>query len=216
MTPIYSWIRSFKTYLLKLPDQPFIHPSAIIDEGAKIGKGSYIWHFTHIMSGATLGKACNIGQNVFVGNGVILGNNVKVQNNVSIYSGVICEDDVFLGPSCVFTNVINPRSAIVRKGAYLKTLVKKGASIGANATILCGHELGAYCLIGAGSVVTKDVPPYALMVGNPAKQLGWVSEYGHRLNFDENGFAKCLESGDVYVLNDGIVSKNNTSIHKKE
>ena len=194
----------------------FAHESSYVDEGCSVGDGTKIWHFSHIMPNCVIGQNCNIGQNVVISPDVVLGNNVKVQNNVSIYSGVICEDDVFLGPSCVFTNVINPRSAIVRKGAYLTTLVKKGASIGANATILCGHELGAYCLIGAGSVVTKDVPPYALMVGNPAKQLGWVSEYGHRLNFDESGQAKCLESGDVYVLNEGIVCKNITSIHKKE
>src|SRR5687768_5520505 len=162
----------------------FAHETAIIDEGASIGEGSKIWHFSHIMNGSTLGAKCNVGQNVVIMPGVKLGTNVKVQNNISIYTGVICEDDVFLGPSMVFTNVINPRSAVVRKSEYKTTLVKKGASIGANATVICGNTIGEYALIGAGAVITKDVPPYALVVGNPAKQIGWVSEYGHRLNFN--------------------------------
>src|SRR6476660_3739219 len=169
----------------------FVHPSAIVDEGCKIGKGTKIWHFSHIMPNCVIGIKCNIGQNVVVSPEVVLGNNVKVQNNVSIYTGVICEDDVFLGPSMVFTNVINPRSAIIRKDQYLKTNVGKGASIGANATIVCGHNIGKYALIGAGAVITKTVPDYALVVGNPAKQIGWVSEYGHRLRFDENHIATC-------------------------
>lgn len=176
------------------------HPTAVIDENCTIGEGTKIWHFSHIMSNCVIGKNCNIGQNVVVSPQVVLGNNVKVQNNVSLYTGVICEDDVFLGPSMVFTNVINPRSAIVRKNEYKTTLVKKGASIGANATIICGNELGEYCLIGAGAVITKPVKPYALMVGNPAKQIGWVSEYGHRLHFDEKGSAVCPESGQQYQL----------------
>lgn len=178
------------------------HPTAIIDEGCIIGDGTKIWHFSHIMSKCTIGKNCNIGQNVVVAPDVILGNNVKVQNNVSIYTGVICEDDVFLGPSMVFTNVINPRSAVVRKSEYKTTYVRKGASVGANATIVCGNELGEYCLIGAGAVITKPVKPYALMVGNPAKQIGWVSEYGHRLQFDENGLAVCPETKQQYQLKD--------------
>jgi len=178
----------------------FAHETAVIDEGCDIGKGTKIWHFSHIMPNSKIGENCNIGQNVVVSPGVILGRNVKVQNNVSIYSGVICEDDVFLGPSMVFTNVINPRSAIIRKDEYQQTLVKKGASIGANATIICGNEIGEYALIGAASVVTKSVLPYALVVGNPSKQIGWVSEYGHRLNFNENGFATCEESGEKYQL----------------
>lgn len=178
------------------------HPTAIIDEGCIIGEGTKIWHFSHIMSKCTIGKNCNIGQNVVVAPDVILGNNVKVQNNVSIYTGVICEDDVFLGPSMVFTNVINPRSAVVRKSEYKTTYVRKGASVGANATIVCGNELGEYCLIGAGAVITKPVKPYALMVGNPAKQIGWVSEYGHRLQFDENGLAVCPETKQQYQLKD--------------
>ena len=183
------------------------HPTAIIDEGSKIGEGSKIWHFSHIMAGAIIGKGCNIGQNVFIADGVILGDNVKVQNNVSIYSGVICEDDVFLGPSCVFTNVSNPRSAVNRRGSYAKTLVKKGATIGANATIICGNELGSFCLIGAGSVVTKNVLAHALVIGNPGIQVGWVSEYGERLIFDEKGSAACKESGESYQLLDGQVVK---------
>jgi UDP-2-acetamido-3-amino-2,3-dideoxy-glucuronate N-acetyltransferase len=191
----------------KLENNFFAHPTAIIDPSAKIGEGSKIWHFSHIMSNTIVGDRCNIGQNVVVSPGVILGSNVKVQNNVSIYTGVICEDDVFLGPSMVFTNVINPRSAVNRKDQYMKTVVKKGASIGANATIVCGNDIGEYAFIGAGAVVTKYVPPFALVVGNPARQLGWVSEYGHRLNFDENGIAKCPESGSNYKLIDEKVEK---------
>jgi UDP-2-acetamido-3-amino-2,3-dideoxy-glucuronate N-acetyltransferase len=185
----------------------FAHPTAIIDEGCKIGKGTKIWHFSHIMPDCVIGENCNLGQNVVVSPKVVLGNNVKVQNNVSIYTGVICEDDVFLGPSMVFTNVINPRSAIPRRDQYKETLVKKGASIGANATIICGHTIGKYAMVGAGSVVTKDVPDYALVVGNPARQIGWVSEYGHRLQFDERGIAICPESGQKYQLKDGKVSR---------
>ncbi len=185
----------------------FHHPSSIIDDGCVIGAGSKIWHFSHIMPNCVIGENCNIGQNVVVSPQVILGNNVKVQNNVSIYTGVVCEDDVFLGPSMVFTNVINPRSAIIRKDEYKTTLVRKGASIGANATIICGNELGQYCLIGAGAVITKPVKPYALMVGNPAKQIGWVSEYGHRLHFDENGFAECPESKQQYQLKNNSVTQ---------
>ncbi len=183
------------------------HATAVIDEGSEIGNGVKIWHFSHIMPGCKIGDGCNIGQNVVVSPGVILGKNVKVQNNVSIYEGTICEDDVFLGPSMVFTNVINPRSAIVRKHQYLKTLVRKGASIGANATIVCGNEIGEYAFIGAGTVVTKPVPAYALIVGNPGKQIGWMSEYGHRLHFDDKGIAVCEESKDVYELKDGEVRK---------
>ena len=185
----------------------FAHETAVIDEGCEIGAGTKIWHFSHIMQNANIGKICNIGQNVVVSPNVILGNNVKVQNNVSIYSGVICEDDVFLGPSMVFTNIINPRSAIIRRDNYQSTLVKKGASIGANATIICGNEIGTYALIGAGAVVTKPVLPYALVVGNPSKQIGWVSEYGHRLNFDENNEAICMESGEKYQLKNSLVLK---------
>ena len=185
----------------------FSHDSAIIDNGAVIGKGSKIWHFCHVMGKSKMGENCSLGQNVFVADNVILGNNVKVQNNVSIYSGVICEDDVFLGPSMVFTNIKNPRSAIVRKGEYTRTLVKKGASIGANATIVCGNDIGCFAFIAAGAVVTKDVPDYALMVGAPAKQAGWMSEYGHKLDFDTNGKAKCPESGEKYVLNNDKVVK---------
>jgi UDP-2-acetamido-3-amino-2,3-dideoxy-glucuronate N-acetyltransferase len=178
----------------------FIHESSYVGENCNIGKGTKVWHFSHIMTGATLGENCNIGQNVVVSPKVVLGNNVRVQNNVSIYEGVICEDDVFLGPSMVLTNVINPRSAVSRKSEYKTTLIKKGASIGANATIVCGVTLGEYCFIGAGAVVTKNVPAYALMVGNPARQKGWMSEYGHKLNFDESGKAICLESNQVYKL----------------
>ncbi|HMP29277.1 MAG TPA: DapH/DapD/GlmU-related protein [Saprospiraceae bacterium] len=185
----------------------FAHPSAIIDEGCAIGEGTKIWHFSHIMPGSKLGKNCNIGQNVVVSPDVVLGDNVKVQNNVSLYTGVTCEDDVFLGPSCVFTNVINPRSAVNRKSEYAKTTVKKGATIGANATIVCGNDLGEYCFIGAGAVVTKYVPPYALVVGNPSRQIGWMSEYGHRLTFDKEGKAICKESGEVYQLKDNQVQK---------
>ena len=185
----------------------FAHPTAVIDEGCEIGEGSKIWHFSHIMPGCKIGKNCNIGQNVVISPEVVLGNNVKVQNNVSIYTGVICEDDVFLGPSCVFTNVINPRSAVNRKNEYAKTIVKKGASIGANATIVCGNDLGEFCFIGAGTVVTKYVPPYALIVGNPGRQTGWMSEYGHRLTFDAQGLAICPESGERYQLENNQVVK---------
>lgn len=185
----------------------FNHETAVIDEGCEIGEGTKIWHFSHIMSRAILGEKCNLGQNVVVSPDVKLGNNVKVQNNVSIYTGVICEDDVFLGPSMVFTNVLNPRSAVNRRGEYVTTLVKRGASIGANATIICGHTIGEFAFIGAGAVVTKDVPAYALVVGNPARKMGWMSEYGHKLAFDDAGFATCPESGDRYQLKDGVVSK---------
>lgn len=185
----------------------YIHPTAIVDEGAQIGKGTKIWHFCHVMPQAVLGEGCNLGQNVFIANGVLLGNNVKVQNNVSIYTGVTCDDDVFLGPSMVFTNVINPRSAVKRQDQYLKTHVGKGATIGANATIVCGHDIGPYAFIGAGAVVTKTVPAYALLVGNPARQIGWMSEYGHRLNFDEKGIATCPEGGEKYLLKEGRVTK---------
>lgn len=183
------------------------HETAVIDEGCRIGAGTHIWHFSHIMPDCVIGERCNIGQNVVISPGVVLGNNVKIQNNVSVYTGVVCEDDVFLGPSCVFTNVLNPRSAIPRKNQYRKTLVRRGATIGANATIVCGHTIGEYALIGAGAVVTKDVPPYALVVGNPSKQIGWVSEYGHRLRFDEKGEARCPESGERYLLKEGRVEK---------
>ena len=183
------------------------HHTAVIDEGCIIGDDTKIWHFSHIMPDCVIGNKCNIGQNVVVMPGVVLGNNVKVQNNVSIYTGVICEDDVFLGPSIVFTNVINPRSAIVRKDEYKKTIVRKGASIGANATIICGNEIGQYAMIGAGAVITKPVKPYALVVGNPAKQIGWVSEYGNRLVFEERGNAVCGESGERYFMVDGKVEK---------
>ena len=185
----------------------FAHPTAVIDEGAKIGERAKIWHFSHIMHGCKIGDGCNIGQNVVVSPKVVLGKNVRVQNNVSIYEGVICEDDVFLGPSMVFTNVINPRSAVSRKHEYMQTLVRKGASIGANATIVCGNEIGEYAFIGAGAVVTKPVPSYALVVGNPAKQIGWMSEYGHRLHFDESNIAVCEESGEQYELKDNRVVK---------
>lgn len=185
----------------------FAHETAVIDSPCEIGKGTKIWHFSHIMAYCKIGERCNLGQNVVVSPQVVLGNNVKVQNNVSIYTGVICEDDVFLGPSMVFTNVINPRSAIVRKNEYKPTIVRKGATIGANATIICGNEIGKYALIGAGAVITKPVKPYALVVGNPAKQIGWVSEYGHRLHFDESGKAICPESGKVYLLKNGEVSE---------
>jgi UDP-2-acetamido-3-amino-2,3-dideoxy-glucuronate N-acetyltransferase len=185
----------------------FAHETAVIDEGCEIGAGTKIWHFSHIMPNCTLGENCNLGQNVVVSPEVVLGKNVKVQNNVSIYTGVICEDDVFLGPSMVFTNVINPRSAVNRRGQYSKTRVKQGASIGANATIVCGNDIGKFAFIGAGSVVTKEVPDYALLVGNPAKQIGWMSEYGHRLEFNETGEATCLESGEKYKLQDGKVKK---------
>jgi UDP-2-acetamido-3-amino-2,3-dideoxy-glucuronate N-acetyltransferase len=185
----------------------FAHETAVIDEGCKIGKGTKIWHFSHIMSNCVIGENCNIGQNVVVSPEVVLGRNVKVQNNVSIYTGVICEDDVFLGPSMVFTNIVNPRSAVVRRGEYVRTVVRKGASIGANATIVCGHNIGEFSFIGAGAVVTKEVLPYALVVGNPARHVGWMSEFGHRLQFDENGIAVCPESKEKYELKDGRVIK---------
>ncbi len=185
----------------------FAHETAVIDKGCTIGSGTKIWHFSHIMPDCLLGKKCNIGQNVVVSRKVVLGNNVKVQNNVSIYTGVICEDDVFLGPSMVFTNITNPRSAVIRRESYVETLVEKGASIGANATIICGNKIGKYALIGAGAVVTKEVPPYALLVGNPAKQMGWVSEYGHRLKFDAKGMAICHESSQEYSLSDNKVER---------
>lgn len=185
----------------------FAHETAVVDDGCTIGKGTKIWHFSHIMPGCTLGENCNIGQNVVISSEVVLGNNVKVQNNVSIYTGVTCDDDVFLGPSMVFTNVVNPRSAINRRGQYSKTHVAKGVSIGANATIVCGHDIGQYAFIGAGAVVTKTVLPYALVVGNPAKQIGWMSEYGHRLNFDKNNIAECEERKEKYKLENGRVSK---------
>ncbi len=185
----------------------FVHSSAIVDNECIIGKGTKIWHFSHIMSNCVIGENCNIGQNVVISPEVVLGKNVKIQNNVSLYTGVICDDDVFLGPSCVFTNVTNPRSAVNRKGQYAKTHVGKGASIGANATIVCGHDIGEYAFVGAGAVVTKTVPAYALIVGNPAKQIGWMSEFGIRLKFDDNGKAICNESGIEYQLIDGIVSR---------
>ena len=190
-----------------MPVKFFAHPTSVIDEGVIIGEGSHIWHFSHLMHGCTIGNNCNIGQNVFIGNNVTLGNNVKVQNNVSLYSGVVCEDDVFLGPSCVFTNVINPRSAVSKKEEFKKTLVKKGATIGANATIVCGIVINEFAFIGAGAVVTKNIAAYALVIGNPAKQTGWMSEYGSKLSFDKNGVATCKESGSAYQLKDNIVTK---------
>ena len=185
----------------------FAHETAVIDDDCKIGSGTKIWHFSHIMPSCIIGENCNLGQNVVVSPKVTLGKNVKVQNNVSIYTGVICEDDVFLGPSMVFTNVINPRSAINRKNEYLKTIVKKGATIGANATIVCGNNIGEYAFIGAGAVVTKEILPYALVVGNPSKQIGWVSEYGHKLDFNTDGFATCKESNKKYQLKENCVKK---------
>ena len=185
----------------------YVHPSSFIDDNCVIGEGTKIWHFCHVMSGSTIGKNCNLGQNVVVSPKVILGNNVRVQNNVSIYEGVICEDDVFLGPSMVLTNVINPRSAIGRKDEYRKTLIKKGASIGANATIICGHTIGEYAFIGAGAVVTRDVPAFALITGNPGRQQGWMSEHGHRLVFNEENKATCPESGQQYLLKDETVTR---------
>lgn len=189
-------------------ETPYIaHESAVIDEGCQIGKGTKIWHFSHIMSNSVIGENCNLGQNVVVSPDVVLGNNVKVQNNVSIYTGVICEDDVFLGPSMVFTNVINPRSAVIRKSEYMKTVVGKGASIGANATIICGNDIGKYSFIGAGAVVTKEVPDYALVIGNPSRQAGWMSEYGHKLNFNHEGLAECSESKEKYKFENNTVTK---------
>lgn len=185
----------------------FAHETAVIDEGCEIGKGTKIWHFSHLMPNCKLGENCNLGQNVVVSPDVVLGNNVKVQNNVSIYTGVTCEDDVFLGPSMVFTNIVNPRSALVRRGSYVRTLVKKGASIGANATVVCGHDIGEFAFIGAGAVVTKEVPAYALVIGNPARQVGWMSEYGHRLHFNENNKAVCPESNETYVCENDKVRK---------
>jgi UDP-2-acetamido-3-amino-2,3-dideoxy-glucuronate N-acetyltransferase len=190
-----------------MEEQYYVHPSAIVDEPCLIGEGTKIWHFSHIMSQCVIGKKCNIGQNVVISPEVVLGNNVKIQNNVSVYTGVTCDDDVFLGPSCVFTNVINPRSGVNRRGQYDKTHVGKGASIGANATIVCGHDIGAYAFIGAGAVVTKTVPAYALVVGNPAKHIGWMSEYGHRLSFNEEGLAVCEESGQQYQLKQNTVTR---------
>jgi UDP-2-acetamido-3-amino-2,3-dideoxy-glucuronate N-acetyltransferase len=189
------------------PKTYFAHETTVIDKGCEIGSGTKIWHFSHIMSHCKIGENCNLGQNVVVSPDVVLGDNVKVQNNVSIYTGVICEDDVFLGPSMVFTNVINPRSAINRKSEYAKTVVKKGATIGANATVVCGHDIGRYAFIGAGAVVTKHVPDYALVIGNPARQTGWMSEYGHKLNFDKDGLAVCPESNQRYQLKDGQVER---------
>jgi UDP-2-acetamido-3-amino-2,3-dideoxy-glucuronate N-acetyltransferase len=185
----------------------FAHETAVVDDGCEIGKGTKIWHFSHVMPNCVIGESCNIGQNVVISPEVVLGNNVKVQNNVSIYTGVTCDDDVFLGPSMVFTNVVNPRSAVNRRGEYLKTHVGKGASIGANATIVCGHDIGEYAFIGAGAVVTKNIPAYSLWVGNPAKQLGWVSEYGHRLKFDNEGIAFCPETKEKYILENNNVKK---------
>jgi len=183
----------------------FAHETAVIDDGCTIGAGTKVWHFSHLMTGCKLGQNCNVGQNVVISPDVVLGNNVKVQNNVSIYTGVTCEDDVFLGPSMVFTNVVNPRSAVNRRGDFLKTVVRKGTSIGANATIVCGNDLGAYSFIGAGTVITKEVPAFALMVGNPGKQIGWMSKFGHRLEFDSSGNATCPESGEVYKLENNQV-----------
>lgn len=185
----------------------FAHETAVVDAGCQIGAGTKIWHYSHIMPNCVIGERCNIGQNVVISPEVVLGKNVKIQNNVSIYTGVTCDDDVFLGPSCVFTNVINPRSAVNRKAEYAKTRVGKGASIGANATIVCGHDIGPFAFIGAGAVVTKTVPAYALVVGNPARQMGWMSEYGHALQFDENGIALCPESNEMYQLSNGKVTK---------
>ena len=190
-----------------MAEKYFAHETAVIDEGSQIGEGTKIWHFSHIMPGCVIGNNCNIGQNVVISPGVVLGKNVKVQNNVSIYTGVICEDDVFLGPSMVFTNVINPRSAVNRKDQYMKTHVGRGASIGANATIVCGHDIGAFAFIGAGAVVTKHVPDYALVVGNPARQTGWMSEFGQQLKFDKEGYAVCEESKEKYFLSRGKVTK---------
>ena len=189
----------------------FAHPTAIIDDGCEIGDNVKIWHFSHVMTGCKIGDNCNLGQNVVVSPKVILGKNVRVQNNVSIYEGVICEDDVFLGPSMVFTNVINPRSAVSRKHEYMATWVRKGATIGANATIICGNEIGQYAFVGAGAVITRNVAPYALVVGNPSRQIGWMSEFGHRLHFDDNDIAICDESGEKYILENNTVRKDTTS-----
>ncbi|NJK85506.1 MAG: N-acetyltransferase [Bacteroidales bacterium] len=190
-----------------MEDKFFAHPTAVVDEGCEIGKNVKIWHFSHIMSGCKIGDGCNIGQNVVVSPEVVLGKNVKVQNNVSIYTGVICEDDVFLGPSMVFTNIVNPRSAVNRKNQYVKTVVERGATIGANSTIVCGHTIGRFAFIGAGAVVTKNVPPYALVIGNPARQAGWMSEFGHKLIFDKEGIAVCPESKEKYKLENNTVNK---------
>ena len=189
----------------------FAHESAVIDDGVEIGEGTRIWHFSHIMTGSVIGKNCNLGQNVVVSPDVILGNNVKVQNNVSIYTGVICEDDVFLGPSMVFTNVINPRSAVIRRDKYIETVVEKGATIGANATIVCGNKIGKFSFIGAGAVVVREVLPYALVVGNPSRQIGWMSEFGHRLEFNNEGLAVCPESGEEYKINEDKVIKTGST-----
>lgn len=190
----------------------YAHPTAVIDEGAKIGVGTKIWHFSHIMPEAVIGKDCNLGQNVFVASRVKIGNNVKIQNNVSLYEGVVCEDDVFLGPSMVLTNVLNPRSAVNRKQEYQQTLIKRGASIGANATVVCGHDIGCYAFIGAGAVITQAVPDYALMVGVPARQIGWMSAYGERLYFDKKGYAACPATGEIYQLQNGKVTKLSTHV----
>jgi len=185
----------------------FAHPTAVIDEGAIVGKATSIWHFSHLMKGCSIGNNCNIGQNVFIAGNVVLGNNVKVQNNVSLYEGVVCQDDVFLGPSCVFTNVINPRSAVSRKDEFKQTLIKKGATVGANATIICGVTIHEFAFIGAGAVVAKSVPAYALVTGNPAKQTGWISEYGNKLQFNNEGIAICKSTGDIYHLKNDLVSR---------
>ncbi|MCW3076889.1 MAG: N-acetyltransferase [Bacteroidetes bacterium] len=198
---------NFAYYFMSDTKNYYAHPSAIIDEGCEIGEGTKIWHFSHIMPNCKLGKNCNIGQNVVISPEVVLGSNVKAQNNISIYTGVTCDDDVFLGPSMVFTNVTNPRSAVNRKNQYAKTHVGKGASIGANATIVCGHDIGKFAFIGAGTVITKHVPDYALIVGNPGRQIGWMSEYGHRLEFDSNGMAACQESGQKYKLENNKVER---------
>src|SRR6478736_2239700 len=201
-----TFVKSLKSIMAD-EKKYFAHPTAVIDDGCEIGAGTKIWHFSHIMPNCRIGGNCNIGQNVVISPDVVLGKNVKIQNNVSIYTGVICEDDVFLGPSMVFTNVVNPRSAVNRKNQYAKTVVKKGASIGANATIVCGHDIGEYAFIGAGAVVTKHVPDYALVMGNPARQLGWMSEFGHRLTFDANNLAVCPESAQEYKLEAGKVTR---------
>jgi UDP-2-acetamido-3-amino-2,3-dideoxy-glucuronate N-acetyltransferase len=187
----------------------FAHETAVVDDGCTIGQGVKIWHFSHIMQGCVIGDGCNIGQNVVISPEVVLGKNVKIQNNVSIYTGVTCDDDVFLGPSCVFTNVVNPRSGVNRRGQYTKTHVGKGASIGANATIVCGHDIGQFAFIGAGAVVTKHIPDYALVVGNPAKHIGWMSEFGHRLHFNDQGIAICEESKQEYQLENNLVKRIN-------